>query len=82
MQQTIVKAQAVKRKCCDSVFAACAEPYCYGEKDWHISVRDYAKRGFKIETIEVGFNFQHAADCVNFGTNKLELPAKPIPQLF
>jgi len=69
------QAQVVHYKCCGGVFAGCVEPYCFEDSDWMKELRKYSKAGFKIEMLDVGFNFKHDNGCPNSGTNKTELPA-------
>jgi hypothetical protein len=44
--------QVIKYKCCGKVFAACREPECYTDKDWHKTLRKYVPQGHKVEMME------------------------------
>ncbi len=48
------KIQVIKYKCCGIAFAACCEPECYTDRDWHKSLREYANKGHTIEMQESG----------------------------
>lgn len=51
MSQKIV--QVLKYKCCGKIFAACREPECYTDKDWHRNLRKDVKDGHKVEMIPI-----------------------------
>lgn len=39
-------------KCpCNKSFAACAEPYCHSDADWHRDKRKYLKKGCTVSTV-------------------------------
>ena len=47
------------------LFAACMEPLCYTDKEWLKDVREYYRRGCKIEMVDpqvVRVQIQHC-DC-------------------
>lgn len=45
-------------KCqCGAVFAACAVPDCFEDKDWMKSIRQYSKSGCEIIMVENGVQF-------------------------
>ena len=48
----------LKYKCCDKVFAACTEPECYTDDDWLNNLKDYVKRGDKVQMVESGTSFK------------------------
>ena len=47
------KAQVIICKC-GAKFAACAEPFCYTEKDWQKDLRNYVNKGCTVEVIDCG----------------------------
>lgn len=52
------KAQVVRYKCCNEIFAACREPECYEDADWHKDIRKYSKQGHKVDFVPLSeFNF-------------------------
>jgi len=57
--------QVIKYRCCGKVFAACCEPDCYTDKDWLKSLKKYADRGDKIETVENGTWKFEKCECKN-----------------
>ena len=44
--------QVIKYKCCGKTFAACAEPYCYTDKDWQKDLRKYVLEGHTVSMQE------------------------------
>lgn len=58
------KTQVVMYKCCEVVFAACMEPYCYTEKTWTRDLAKYVKKGHKVEMIERGELEMGKCKCV------------------
>ncbi len=50
--------QVIRYKCCNKIYAAANEPYCYTEKDWIKDVRKSALDGDKIEMIENGSDWK------------------------
>jgi len=50
--------QTIKYKCCGKIFAACCEPECYTDSDWLKSLKQYVKRGDKVEMMPSGQGFQ------------------------
>ena len=47
-----MKAQIIKRKCCNTIYAACVEPHCYTSKTWQKDLRLAVKDGDPIETMD------------------------------
>lgn len=42
-------------KCpCGKIFAGCAEPHCYSDKEYQRDTRNYLKKGCTVEMIESG----------------------------
>lgn len=54
--------QVVKCQKCDSIFAACAAPFCYTDKEWQKDLRKYAKRGDKVDLIATPIELK-GCDC-------------------
>ena len=50
--------QTIKYKCCGKIFAACCEPECYTDSDWLKRLKQYVKRGDKVEMIPSGQGLQ------------------------
>ena len=61
--------QVVRYKCCNEIFAACIEPYCYSESDWQKDLRKYIKQGHKVEMIKGGVEF---GECKCIKIKKVE----------
>lgn len=49
----MAKIQVIVCKC-GSKMAACLEPYCYTDKDWHRDIKKYLDKGCSVEMIESG----------------------------
>jgi len=50
--------QVIKYACCDKIFAACHEPHCYTDTDWLKNLKQYVRRGDKVEMIHGGNGLQ------------------------
>jgi hypothetical protein len=46
------KAQIIKYKCCEQIYAACMEPLFYTSRDWQKDVREAIKKGDIVDTVE------------------------------
>jgi hypothetical protein len=70
-----MKAQIIKYKCCENVFAGCREPECYTSKDWLKSLKDYVNKGYIIDLVDVNsFKFDTCKCNKQLDNNKqLEL---------
>lgn len=64
-------------KCpCGKIFAACAEPYCYTDAEWHRDVRAYVKKGCTVSMAEKGEVQKGFDKCTCPGMNpKLKQPS-------
>lgn len=65
--------QTIRRSCCNTLFAACVEPYCYTDEDWTKSVKDYVLNGCKVEMIESGNGFSFEKCTCEENQIKLQL---------
>ena len=49
--KTMSKLQVIKYKCCNKIFAACAEPHFYTDAHWLKDVKNELRRGNIVDTI-------------------------------
>lgn len=68
------KVQVVKYACCDKVFAACAQPECYTDKDWLKNLKQYIKRGDKVDLAENGTWKFEKCECKKSTADKNNAP--------
>ncbi len=50
--------QVLKRHCCQTIFAACIEPYCYTDEDWTKDLKQYVKKGCGVQMVERGMGIR------------------------
>ncbi len=50
----MTKIQTIRRSCCNTIFAACSEPYCYTDKDWTKDLKQYVEKGCVVEFVNMG----------------------------
>jgi hypothetical protein len=50
----MTKIQTIRRSCCNTIFAACCEPYCYTDKDWTKHLKEYVEKGCVVEFVYMG----------------------------
>lgn len=72
MEDKDTKAQIIICRC-GSTIAACVEPYCYTDARWHKDVKDYTKKGYKIDTVECVDLKMAQCICKDPSENQLKL---------